>query len=452
MDFAQLLEALRRRWPLVLVLALLGGAAGAAQSLLSPPRFEASTTVFFSLEGGETVNELAQGSDYTQSLVQSYAEIAQLPVVLAPVAESLGVEGGAVALGRAVSVEAPADTSLLQVVVTDASAQRAASIADAVAARITATSADLAPTRVEGGGVVQVTTVEAAVVPDEPVSPPLALWALAGVAAGGLLGLGVLLLQEILAAPVHDRAAVRRLTSAPVLAEVPRDARAGRRPVPTRTHPGDARADAYRMLRTNVRFLQADGGVRVVVVAAASPGGGATGTALNLAVTTAEIGARVLLVEGDLRSPELADLLDLPPEPGLTAVLAGSCALEDAVGRWGTPAVDVLVAGAVTSNPSELLASPRAEHVLAEVRSAYDLVVVNAPALLHAADGAALAALADGAVVVVDSRRTPQRQLASALERLELAGAPALGVVLTRTRSTPQQRGAAGRGAPSPVR
>lgn len=452
MDPAQLLEALVRRWPLVLVLALLGGGAGAAHSLLSPPRYEASTTVFFSLEGGETVNELAQGSTYTQSLVQSYAEIARLPVVLGPVAAELGVAGGASALGRVVTVQAPADTSLLQVVAADASPERAAALADAVAEQVAVTTGELAPSQQDDAGVVQVTTVEAAVVPEEPSSLPLLLEVLLGLAAGALVGLGALVLLEVLTTPVRDRDAVRRLTTAPVLAEVPRDPRADRHPVPTRTRPGDARADAFRVLRTNVRFLQSTDQVRAVVVTAAAPGGGATSTAVNLAATTAELGARVLLVDADLRSPRVGALLGLDAEPGLSAVLDGARPLEDAVQRWGAPGLDVLVAGAPPGDPSSLLASPRAERLLAEVRDAYDLVVLDAPALLGVADAAALAGLADGAVLVVDGRRTTQRTVSAALERLELAGAGVLGVVLVRTRRATGQRLEPGQGAGAPGR
>ncbi|MEJ5866626.1 polysaccharide biosynthesis tyrosine autokinase [Pseudokineococcus sp. 5B2Z-1] len=440
MELARMLEALGRRWPLVLVLALLGGAAGAAHALLSPPRYETSTTVFFSLEGGETVNELAQGSTYTQSLAQSYAEIARLPVVLGPVADELGVEGGTTALSRLVDVTAPAGTSLLEVSATDTSPERAAAIADAVAARVTSTTGELSPGEEDGAGAVRVTTVEDALVPEEPSSAPLTLELLAGLVAGGAVGLGTLLLLEALTTPVSDRAAVARLTGAPVLAEVPRDPRAQRRPVPSRTHPGSVRADAYRVLRTNIRFVQATGGARVVVVTSAVPGAGASGTALNLAAATAELGVRVLLVDADLRAPRLGAVLDLAPEPGLSDVLSGAYEIEDALQRWGSPAVDVLVAGSVPPNPSELLASHRAKHLLAGAAHSHDLVVVDAPALLSASDAAALSALADGAVVVVDSRRTPQRVVSAAMHRLELAGASTLGVVLTRTRPRADQR------------
>lgn len=434
MDAAALVEALLRRWPVVVVLVLLGGLAGSAASLLQPPEYRATTTVFVTLQGGESVNELSQGATYAQSLVQSYAEVATLPVVLGPVAADLGVEGGAEEVADRVTVEAPAGTALLLVGATGSTGAEAVELADAVAGRIASATDDLAPSPAAGTGVVQVATVQPAAVPDAPDSPPLLTLAVVGALLGAGVGVGALLVVEVLAAPVRDRSAVRRLTDAPVLAEVPQERG---RPVTvpaTRRAPRGARADAARALRTNLRFLAATDRARVVVVAGATPGVGATTTAVDLAAAAADVGLRVLLVDADLRTPHVAAALALPAEAGLSDVLAGGHDLEDALHRWGSPAVDVLAAGAEPPSPSELLASPRAQRLLPALAERYDLVVLDAPAVLGPTDAAALAALADGAVLVVDSRRTSQRRAAAALERLDLAGAAVLGVVLGRTR------------------
>src|SRR3712207_6063204 len=103
MDPSDYLQALRKRWALILVLSVLGASAGIAMAATTTPVYRATTKVFVSLEGGQTVQELVQGSTYTQNLVQSYVALATMPVVLDPVIEDLGLDTNARTLARSIT-------------------------------------------------------------------------------------------------------------------------------------------------------------------------------------------------------------------------------------------------------------------------------------------------------------------------------------------------------------
>jgi capsular exopolysaccharide synthesis family protein len=156
-----------------------------------------------------------------------------------------------------------------------------------------------------------------------------------------------------------------------------------------------------------------------------------------VAITMAQAGQKVLLVEGDLRRPKIADNLQLETAVGLTTVLVGRIELEDAIQEHAVPNLSVLTSGAIPPNPSELLQSQSMKDVLSHLRKEYDVIVIDAPPLLPVTDAALIAAQSDGALVVVRHSKTTKDQLRHAVERLEAVDARALGVVLNMV---PQRR------------
>ena len=192
-------------------------------------------------------------------------------------------------------------------------------------------------------------------------------------------------------------------------------------------------AEAFRVLRTNMQYVDVDHDQKVLVVTSSLPGEGKTTTAVNLAVTLTQAGHRVALIECDLRRPLIADRLELDPAVGTTSVLIGKIKAEDAMQRYADTTLDVMVSGHLPPNPSELLQSQAMETFLLDLRVRYDIVILDAPPLLPVTDAALLATRADGAVVVVSHGRTTRDQLSTAVARLESVGAKTLGVVMNLT-------------------
>jgi capsular exopolysaccharide synthesis family protein len=163
------------------------------------------------------------------------------------------------------------------------------------------------------------------------------------------------------------------------------------------------------------------------------PGEGKTTTVVNLALALAEGGERVVLIEGDLRRPKVAEYLRLESAVGLTTVLIGKLPLEDAIQTTAHEKLDVLTSGSTPPNPAELLKSSTMANLLASLRERYDIVLIDAPPLLPVTDGALLSAQADGALLVVRHGKTTTDQVSLAVDRLEAVGAAPVGVIFNMT-------------------
>jgi protein-tyrosine kinase len=188
--------------------------------------------------------------------------------------------------------------------------------------------------------------------------------------------------------------------------------------------PESQAAEGYRVLYQRLLRLAERRPTRVVAITSAGRGEGRTTTAANLALTAAQEGKSVILVEADLRRPSLAALFGLAPRAGLAEVLEGTAELGQAVVRAG--GLSLLCAGEVR-DVAATLRSPRVPLVVEQLRAAYELVVLDAPPALAFADGDRLAAAADAAVLVIRAGITPRQVVRLALEAL---GERAAGVVL----------------------
>ena len=173
-------------------------------------------------------------------------------------------------------------------------------------------------------------------------------------------------------------------------------------------------AESFRALRTNLRFLGSTGTGRLFVITSANANEGKTTTAVNLAAALMEGGARVAIIHCDLRRPAVATRLDLENNAGLTDVLIGRAELEDVIQPWGATG-QVLLAGPVPPNPSDLLASACMTEVLAALAADNDYVIIDTPPLLPVTDAAILAAATSGAIVVTAAAKSRTNELRDAL-------------------------------------
>jgi succinoglycan biosynthesis transport protein ExoP len=187
--------------------------------------------------------------------------------------------------------------------------------------------------------------------------------------------------------------------------------------------PGTFAAEQYQNLRLKVERLQLARGVRVVAITSPGTNDGKTLTSINLAAALARgPGARVLLIDADLRRPSVAPQLGLSADVGgLSAALAdGSRGLADVVRQAdGMPGLDVLAAGPPTHDVHELLRSPRFEQLLQDARASYDFVILDTPPLMPVCDAAVLSRFVDGLLVVVAAHETTRAQLGEALSLLD---------------------------------
>ena len=423
----------RRKWFVVTILLLCLIGSGVA-SALATRSYTATAGLYFSVRQAASVDDLAQAATFSQAQLASYATLATTPEVLDPVADHLAFPGGGQALAGRVSVTALSGTVILEVSVEDTSPARAARLANAVARQVITTVEELSPANpTTDEPTVSVTVVRPAEVPTSASSPNTALNLGAGAVLGLGLGIFLALAREALDTRVRRAEDVAELTRTPVLGSLGVEP-GRRRRVLMEAAPHSSQAEAYRQLRTNLQFVElGDGaGHRVIAVTSSLAAEGKSTVAVNLAAALAETGARVLLVDADLRRPTVASVLGLEGAAGLTTVLLGQAAPRDVVQSWGTAGLHVLTSGPLPPNPTELLGSPAMRRLLGELGATFDFVVLDGAPLLPVADSAVLAGLVDGTLLVVNGAKVRRHQLAESLRNLARVDARLLGVVLNQ--------------------
>ena len=277
---------------------------------------------------------------------------------------------------------------------------------------------------------IKATVVAAANLPVTPVSPrPLVDFGV-GIILGLLAGLGAALLREKLDTTIRTPDTLHRATGAALLGTLYFDPAARNSPLVTSQDSHAPRMEAFRVLRTNLQFVDVDRTSKVFVISSALPEEGKSTTAINLALTLAQAGQRTVLVEADLRRPRVAGYLGAEQAVGLTTVLIGRATIDEVVQPWGEAGLHVITSGATPPNPAELLQSKAMDTVLGQLRERYDVVIIDSPPLLPVTDGALLASQADGAILVVRYGRTTREQAAQSAQRLHSADADLVGTIL----------------------
>lgn len=188
--------------------------------------------------------------------------------------------------------------------------------------------------------------------------------------------------------------------------------------------------EAYKTLRTNVRFFLRGEGCKRICITSGAAGEGKSITLLNLAISIAEGGQKVLLIDADLRRPALARLMVEKSAPGLSNVLAGIVDVQDAIRKEMYPNLDIIFSGDVPPNPSELLGSERMEQLISTMAQEYDYILVDTPPVNVVSDACIVANLLDGVLMLVRQGHSRKDAVKRAVANLRLTGAKPLGFVL----------------------
>lgn len=191
-------------------------------------------------------------------------------------------------------------------------------------------------------------------------------------------------------------------------------------------------AEAYRVLRTNIQFASVDKPVQVMAVTSATPGEGKTTTIANLAITFAQSGSKVLLVDADLRKPTVHKVFGLFNATGVTTVLAHHVDYATCVDKTEVDNLSVLTSGPIPPNPSELLSSNAMKSLLERIKADYDIILIDSPPVGVVTDAAVLSTIVDGIIMVTSSAQVEIDAAKQAKELLDKVKANILGVVLNK--------------------
>ncbi len=191
--------------------------------------------------------------------------------------------------------------------------------------------------------------------------------------------------------------------------------------------------EAYKSLRTNLKFITNTSGARSFVITSAVPEESKSNTAINLAITLAMEGQNVILVDCDLRKPVLHKYMKgAKGRKGLTNVLAGEVELENCIAKFKDVNISALVAGTIPPNPSELLSSEAMSELVETLKEHYDYVIIDAPPVSVVTDAAIIGNLVDGALLVIRSKYAPLDSVKLAQKKLDEVGVKIFGTVITR--------------------
>jgi len=194
-----------------------------------------------------------------------------------------------------------------------------------------------------------------------------------------------------------------------------------------------ALAEAYRQLRTSVLLSTAGRAPKTLLVTSSLPGEGKTTTAVNTAISLAQTGASVVIIDGDMRRPRLRSIFDLPERDGLSSILTSEATPEDmlrAVARDEASGLFVMSSGPVPPNPAELLGSDQMRKLLATLSENFTHVVIDSPPVNSFTDGVLLGSMVDGVLLVVHGGKSSRDVVRRSRQLLLDVGAKLVGVVL----------------------
>lgn len=264
--------------------------------------------------------------------------------------------------------------------------------------------------------------------PAGQVSPTVASDRQRAVLAGLVLPLLFLLIKQVVNNKLSGSDDVERITKLPILGHIIHNNKEGSNVV--ELHPRSVITEAFRRIRTRLDYMNGDKESPVIAISSSMPGEGKTFCALNLASVFAISGRKTLLVGFDMRKPGLNKVLNMDNQLGLSNYLIGKAELKDIIMPNGVENLFVLPSGAIPPNPSELIGSTRAEKLFEELRSNFDIILLDTPPMGVVADGYLLARFADSLIFLTRQDFTIRNVFAHTIKQMQDEGITNVGILI----------------------
>ncbi len=283
-----------------------------------------------------------------------------------------------------------------------------------------------------------VSKLEAALAPEEPIRPRVKFNLAASFVLGLLLALIAAFLVDYLDNTIKSQEQIEQLLGLPFLGILPtiKDVKGDEFAMVTQRdqyviqHPRSSLAECSRTIRTNLLFMGHERPARRLLITSSSPKDGKSTTAINLAVTMAQAGARTVLVDTDMRRPRLHKSFGLDNDVGVSTLILGEAEFAGAVQPSGVPNLDLITCGPLPPNPAELLHTESFKKLVSELSVRYDRVLFDSPPVAAVADGLVLASMVDGAILVLHAGQSSWQAGQNAARRIADVGGKIFGVVL----------------------
>ncbi len=486
----------RHKWLVILSVFIITTVATGATMIFSTTQYQSSTEI---LQQDSGIDRALIGSsifqnpgDQPERYLDTAAELVVSPNVNAAVSKDLGSQLGGKNPSSLVSVSVVSQADILKITATDHDPKLAADIANSYANNyiawrrqsdgailkqaevpIQAQLANMTPDQTPGSAYntlndklqslkmlqsIQTGNLEIvnqAVPATSPSSPKPVRTGLLAFFSSLVFAFGAVFTVEVTDKRIRQSNEITTRVEKPILASIPAyRARDGQ--LETLLNPAGPGSEAFRVLKTNLSYMEPDSEIKSIMISSAEPNDGKSTTVANLAITLARGGKKIIVIEGDLRRPVLADYLDLNNSSGITNIISGNSNLRESLqiieaqelsnqnlindsvetnqlfgGLNGTKPIYCVTSGPLPPNPGEIVASEKMSTIIADAAKYADLVLVDAPPLIAAADATSIAARVDAAILVVKLDATAKKSLGAINDFIATVPCKVLGLVVT---------------------
>ncbi len=419
---------------LLLVVVFAVGARFISQNYIDK-EYKAETTMFTGKEEGGQTSITLSDLEASNKLIIDYTEIANSKLVISTVMDKLGIDMDVKDFRKALSLETIENSRLFSLSFTNTDPELAADVANEMARQLLVAVADIV-------NVENIRIIDEAPVPTEPVFPNVNINTLLAAVIGLVGGLLFVYFNDLFSDSFDTQESVERELEMDVIAIIPKykeKKNAYNRGLIALNEPNSYLAESFKMLRTNINYMNKETDSKVIMLTSSVASEGKTTTCCNLAITMAQEHKKVLLVDGDLRKPNLFKVFKINMLPGLTDIIYGKYALEEAVQHAiNVPGLDILTSGRHTSMTTELLGSVSFRRIIDDARAKYDYIIIDAPPVLNVSDTIIISKLVDKVLFVVAMEKTNRALVREAKKGLDKVSVKTMGMILTNMTINPR--------------
>lgn len=411
----------RRRWFVVSMTIIFSIVVGIITYTSTEPIYKTYTSLI--VEESKNSYDSDNNQKYLdQKFMGTYGEIVKSKLVIDDVRENLEITASFREVFKSIEVGVVPDTDILKIEVTGKDPKLITEIANEIAKVSITHVKEMTDTK-------NIKVMDKAQVPHTQTnSISKSNIFIAGV-LGFLISISVVFLSEYLDNTIKTPKDIKKYLNLPVMGiiqEVDKN-------LIVYDNPNSFGAENYRTLMTNLRTIQNNKEIRSILITSSKPNEGKSLVAVNLAIAMAKTGQTVLLIDGDLRKPDIHTFLELSNDLGLYNILSENLNYKDVLKKSRLEEnLHILTSGKITSNPAELLANKRMSGFLEEVSNIYDFVIINSPSLGALSDATILSTIVDGIMLVCAAGETNVEEVKKGKELLKEVAPNILGVVLNK--------------------
>ncbi len=441
-SYGEIIALMRKRYLIVLICTILGLCSFYVyNSYMRDPLYTASVQLYVSSDNAAMVADLSELT-YAQKVVATYINFLQTKVFYSRVAEESGLNYSPGELKAMTEIHTVNNTEIFQIDITSKSQNDTYALAIAMQ--------NVAPELIRSiKGNAQISVVDPPVFPGGPSGPNVMRNTLLGAVIGMLLALIAIILFELLDFNVKNQEDVIKKYKIPLLGTIPNfgnnfkklswigrmlnKLNRGKSTVSNEKASKEVSfvvSEAYKSLRTNLRFTLRSEGCKIIVVSSPLPEEGKSTTSTNLAITISHTKVRTLLIDCDLRKGKLHKFFNMKSSPGVSEVLSGMIDVKDVIHNTSYDNLQVLFRGVVPPNATELTSSKQMEELIQKLSKSYDYIIIDSPPVNIVSDSLNLSKLADGVLIVLREKETSHPNVVTSIKKYELVKANILGLVL----------------------